>query len=107
MDYKLLGSRIRKKRLQLKLTQEKLAEIIGISNSYMGQIERGERILSLETLIKLANALGVTVDFLLQDSIDLQNDVYINQFAQYIYGRSPKQKQMALDIIRTMFLHLD
>lgn len=43
MDYKALGRRIREERLKRNLTQEQLAEAIEISNSYMGQIERGER----------------------------------------------------------------
>lgn len=42
MDYKALGRRIREERLKRNLTQEQLAEAIEISNSYMGQIERGE-----------------------------------------------------------------
>ncbi len=43
MDYKLLGGRIREIRLKYKLTQEKLAEKVGVTDSYIGFIERGER----------------------------------------------------------------
>ncbi|WP_411679600.1 helix-turn-helix domain-containing protein [Clostridium thailandense] len=107
MDYKSLGKRIREERLKLKLTQEQLAESIDISNSYMGQIERGERSLTLETLIKLANRLSVTVDYLLQEYINLEDDNFINQLKQLIDGRNIKQKQMVLDVIKIMISHID
>ncbi|WP_432409725.1 helix-turn-helix domain-containing protein [Wukongibacter sp. M2B1] len=58
LDYIALGNRIRGERLRLGLTQEKLAEDIDISNSYMGEIERGERSLTIGTLVKEVNRLG-------------------------------------------------
>ncbi|EJQ42373.1 hypothetical protein IEE_03938 [Bacillus cereus BAG5X1-1] len=107
MDYKKLGSRIREERLKLNLTQEILAEDIDISVSYMGQIERGERNLSLDTLVKLAYRLSVTIDYLLLDSIQANNENSIKQFAGLIDGRSQKEIQMALDMIKVLFSHLD
>ncbi|MET3290925.1 UNVERIFIED_CONTAM: transcriptional regulator with XRE-family HTH domain [Brevibacillus sp. OAP136] len=107
MNYKHLGNRIREERQKLNLTQEKLAESIGISDSYMGQIERGERSLTLDTLTRLANRLGATIDFLLQDSVTVNNDKYLDQLAQLMNGRTLKQKQMALDVIKIVFSHLD
>ena len=68
MDYVFLGKRIREERLRLNLTQEKLAEACGISTAYLGQIERGERCITLDKLIPLANCLGTTIDFLLSDN---------------------------------------
>ncbi|MNP59243.1 anaerobic benzoate catabolism transcriptional regulator [compost metagenome] len=88
-------------------TQEKLAEKVEVSDAYIGQIERGERSLSLETLIKLANQLGVTVDYLLHDSIEITDDRFMNQIRQIMLSRSPKEKQLALDVIKLMFAHLD
>jgi len=107
MDYKLLGKRLREERQKLYLTQEKLAERVDVSDAYIGQIERAERNLSLDTLVKLANELGVTVDYLLHDSIQLNDDHVINQLKQIMMNRSPKEKQMALDVIKLMFSHLD
>ena len=50
MDYKLLGKRIREERLRLGKTQESLAEEVNISTAYLGQIERGERSVTLDKL---------------------------------------------------------
>lgn len=107
MDYNKLGQRIREERLKLNLTQEQLAEDIDISNSYMGQIERGERSLTLDTLIRLVKKLGVTIDYLLQDYTNINDDNFINQLKQIIHGRDSKQKQMALDVLKVMFSHID
>ncbi|MCI1590251.1 helix-turn-helix domain-containing protein [Heyndrickxia oleronia] len=107
MNYKKLGSRIREERLKLGLTQEILSEEVNISVSYMGQIERGERSLSLDTLVKLAQRLGVTIDYLLQDSLKTNRENSINQFANLIDNRSEKQIQMALDMIKVLFSHLE
>lgn len=107
MDYRLLGARLRQERLKHDLTQEKLAEKIEVSNAYIGQIERGERSLTLDTLIRLANQLGVTVDDLLQDSIEKGNEYYINKIKQIMVNRPDQEQQIALDMVALMFSHLD
>lgn len=65
MDYRLLGARVQQARRINGLTQERLAEMAGISLSFMGHIERGTRKASVETLVALARALGVSTDALL------------------------------------------
>ena len=70
MLYKNFGRRVKQQRKLARLTQEKLAEKAGISFAFVGHIERGTRKCSVDTLVKLANALGVSPNFLLQDSLD-------------------------------------
>ena len=65
MDYRLLGARVQRARRINGLTQERLAEMAGISLSFMGHIERGTRKASVETLVALARALGMSTDALL------------------------------------------
>ncbi len=69
IDYKILGNRIKSTREAKNLTQEKLAELTGLSNNYISNIERNRSIPSLETLVKLCNALDATPDSLLFDSV--------------------------------------
>ena len=59
------------------MTQEQLAEQAGISLSFLGHIERGTRKASLDTLVGIANALKISTDILLQDSLggDLLTDM--------------------------------
>lgn len=65
MDYVQFGKRVRIRRLVLGLTQEQLAEKIGVCAAYIGHIERGSRKLSVETLYALCRALDVSADWLM------------------------------------------
>ena len=56
---KLIGSRIRNYRTQQKLSQEKLAELSGCHPTYIGQIERGEKNATVESIAKIALALKI------------------------------------------------
>ena len=69
IDYKDLGKRVREVRRQMSLTQEQLAEMVGISASFLGHIERGSRVASIETLVALCNELRVTPQYLLSASL--------------------------------------
>lgn len=70
MLYEDLGRRIKQQRLLAEMTQEKLAERAGISLSFLGHIERGSRKASMDTFVKICNALGVSPGILLQDSLE-------------------------------------
>lgn len=69
MDYTMLGRRIRRYRIEKHLTQEQLAEMADVSASFLGHIERGTRVASLETLMKLCAVLQVTPNDLLGDDL--------------------------------------
>ncbi|CAB1253690.1 helix-turn-helix domain-containing protein [Clostridium sp. WLY-B-L2] len=60
-----VGRRIRGKREELNLTREKFAEMVDLSTLYIGQLERGERQMSLTALVRIANCLHVTTDYLI------------------------------------------
>lgn len=107
MDYKRLGKRIRKERQRLNLTQAELAEAIDISDTYMGAIERGERSLTLDTLVRLVNRLGVTVDYMLADSVADSETNIMEQFKQIINNQPLERKQLAIKVLRTIFSHFD
>ena len=107
MDYKRLGERIREERLRLHLTQAHLAEDVDISDTYMGAIERGERSLTLDTLVRLVNRLGVTVDYLLADSVADADSNILDQFKQIVDGQPIERKQLALQVLRTIFAYFE
>jgi len=56
---KLLGNAIRERRKQAKLSQEKLAELADLHPNYFGEVERGEKTISIDALVRLAKALDV------------------------------------------------
>lgn len=55
----IVGQRIRYYRSQLKLSQEKLAELSGCHPTYIGQVERGEKNPTIESIEKIALALDI------------------------------------------------
>jgi len=107
MDYKRLGERIREERLRLNLTQAALAEAIDISDTYMGAIERGERSLTLDTLVRLVNRLGVSVDYMLTDSVSDNDQNILEQFKQITDCQPLERKQLAINVLRTIFAHFE
>ena len=64
-DYRAMGRRMRDCRAGLGLTQEELAEKAGISASFVGHIERGEKQASVETVVALSKCLEISLDCLL------------------------------------------
>ena len=69
LDYKAIGKRIKIARIKADFTQERLAEAVEISPPHMSTIETGTTRVSLSAIVNLANALSVTVDDLLCDSV--------------------------------------
>lgn len=67
MDTKAISERIRIAREERCMSQQRLANAIGCSNSYISAIERGEKSPNLETFVAIASALQVPADVLLQD----------------------------------------
>jgi len=65
IDNKAIGQRIRDERKKLGLSREEFAEIIGLSDYYVGQLERGERQMSLPVLVKIAGCLHISLDYLI------------------------------------------
>lgn len=60
-----IGERIRKSRIAVGLSREKLSELIGVSALFLGYIECGQRGMSISTLQKLCKTLNVSADYIL------------------------------------------
>lgn len=73
MDLSLLGKKIREERTKQRYSQASLAEKLDISTNFLGQIERGERKPSVETLVRLSDVLGSSLDYLLLDDSRTKN----------------------------------
>jgi len=100
MDYVKLGEKIKRERIHNRLTQEMLAEMAEITSSYVGQIERGERKVTLSKLVRIANVLNVSVDYLLSDTIDTIEDDFEIEVKNVMSSMEEKDKQMVIDIIK-------
>lgn len=89
MDFKEIGKRIKDKRIELNLTQEQLAEKTGITDTYIGAIERATSKCSIETLVKISQTLDINMDYMLFGTTTKNVD---NRFSE-ILKSLPKDKQ--------------
>ena len=102
MDQVAIGARIKAARERVHLTQEQLAEIIDISPTHMSVIERGVKTPKLDTFVRIANALGVSTDALLQDVVVPANQSILAELSVRI-GRLPqKDQERILNAIRAL-----
>ena len=100
LNYKKLGKRIKEQRLKKHLTQEKLGEIVDVATSNISHIERATTQVSLPSLVKIANALDVTLDQLVCDSSHPIAEIYIEQdVANLLQGCTLNEKQIINEII--------
>ena len=102
MNPTALGKRIRTQRASLGITQEQLAEKINVSSTYIGFIERGERKATLDKLILIAEALHVSIDFLLQDSLPLDDSLRARRMQQIWSLATPQQQELIINLANTI-----
>lgn len=102
MDYRSIGENIRKYRKAKKMTQESLAERAGLSVNYIGSIERGEKLPSLETFIEIVNQIGVSSDCILQDVVQANYELKMSMLNDKLSGLAPGQRAMVEDVVDVM-----
>lgn len=98
-DYAALGKRIKKERKQRKITQAKLAERVGLEKSNISHIECGVSKPSIDTLVNIANELGVTLDALICDSLDIERNTYENELLQLTKDCTPEELRFLTDTL--------
>lgn len=122
LNLKEIGIRIRLEREKFNLSREKLAEIIDLSPFYIGQIERGDRNMSIDTLVKISNTLNISVDYILKGQTvymeqiytmeAMQNnykedlDIEIKEFLDLLAGLSKENLQLIKDLSKLILPHI-
>lgn len=102
MDTVSIGKRIRKAREQKGWRQEDFAERIGLSVTYTGMIERGEKTPKLETFITIANVLGVSADLLLADVLNVGYNIKSSAMTEEIEKLSPMERERIYCVVNAM-----
>lgn len=74
INQEMFGKRIKQARLKKDLTQYALAEEVGVSQNFLGDVERGLKLPSISTCIKLSNVLGISLDTLFNESLKVSED---------------------------------
>lgn len=102
MDYKKLGKRIKEERLKKNLTQEQLAESVNLSSVYISHIENASTKPSLETVVNLSNALNITPDFLLFDSLYESKEYIKDEISQLLNNCTADDLRLVTKLIRAV-----
>lgn len=98
-----LGERIRQLRKQKGLSQEQLGELAGLHTNYIGQIERGEKNLTIETLDKVVSGLQVSLEEVFRYIDPAVGEDKLSEITSLLAARSPEDHKMVLQIIKGIF----
>ena len=107
MNYYEIGQRIRKVRKARGLSQDALAEKVGISTTHMSHIETGNTKLSLAVFVDLATALDVRADELLFDSTAADRTSSIEEILLVLEGCTPQQVRIIEDLVKAAKVSFD
>lgn len=94
IDYRALGRRLSRIRRERGYTQEKLAEKTDLANNYISNIENCRSIPSLETLVKLSEALDITPNDLLLDTVQNSQRYLLPEIQDKIAMCTPSEKRL-------------
>lgn len=106
---KIVGERIRGFRKAQGLSQEELAHHASLHNTYIGQLERGEKNATIESLYKITNALGITLEELFHNTqINSKTlSLEVTKIADLLENRSNKEQKIILEILKLLFVWKD
>lgn len=107
MDKLELGKKLRDARQKKGYSQHALAEIAGIGNVYLGEIERGLKMPSLNIFIKLIEALDISADYILRDELTSGKEYIYDEITKKLKSLTPKQRKTVADILDGYLRNLD
>lgn len=105
MKYESIGKNIRKYRVDKKMRQEDLAEKTGLSTTYIGMVERGEKIPSLESFLSILNALNISADLVLYEVLNTGYEIKTSLLNEKLERLSPHDKKLVYDVIDAIIVH--
>ena len=102
LDYARIGKRISEFRRAKKLSQFQLSELAEVTDSYISHIETGRKKPSLESLVRIASALGITLDRILLGNQVADLKDYLPEIRNLMKDCSPYEKAVILDMVKSL-----
>lgn len=100
LDYVKLGKRIRAARKNLGMKQADLAFDVDVTTTHLSHVETANTKVALPTIVKIANALSVSVDDLLYDSLESVKPVYDKKIAEELEDCNAVELEACYEVIR-------
>jgi len=101
LNYRAIGIRIRMFRKSIRMTQIKLGELARVEPSNISHIERGATKVSLPTLVRLANALDVSLDELVCDSLNKNRHISVKEIDDLLFDCSDSELKAIAKLMQT------
>lgn len=98
LDYKLIGERLKKARVQKGYTQEKLAEMLDVSIAYLSRIETGATHINLKRLNELCGILDVSESYVLDGASNNSASYLNNELDSILKDCTPDKKELIYQI---------
>ena len=102
LDYKLIGSRLKQARLNKKLTQESLAELLDVSVAFLSRVERGSLDISLKRLSQICEILGVTEGNILNGSSTTSRNYLSNDFSNLLKNCPSDKAKLVYELAKVI-----
>ena len=100
INYELIGRRVRERRLEANLSQERLGELSNLSSVFISNIETGVKKASLESLVQISTALGLTIDELLAGNQLYFTNEYHSDIDELMRDCSPNEKRFIYELLK-------
>ena len=98
-DYSVIGRRIKTLRLEYKMTQEQLADILDLSVAYLSRVERGCSSINLKRLTQIAEVFNTSPGYLLTGSNMNSKEYLRKDFTEILNQCSPQQQKLIYEIL--------
>ncbi len=102
LDFAFIGQRIREARNDRHLTQEYIADVTGVNVSHISNIETNKVKVSLTLLVQICNALGVTLDYILENEYHNPDSVIEKELFNVMKGMQKEKQETLLRIARVL-----
>ncbi len=102
IDYRDIGARIRTVLQSRKMTQERLAEVVGVGVTHISHIETGNTIPSLQVMVDIINALECSADELLCIEIEKARPYYDSWITELLSDCNSQEIKLITDTVKSM-----
>jgi len=107
LDKISIGKRIRKARTEKGYTQQALVKKAGIGSMYLSEIEQGLKMPSLNSFVRIVDALEISADYVLRDEFSAGQEYIYDDLNQKLKELSPKQRKCAMELLEAYIRNLD
>lgn len=102
IDYTKIGKRIKNKRMELKITQEQMADELSLSTFYISKIENGKATATLDTLAYISQYLKLDLSYVISGTSTIEDSYYIDELNEICKKADKKQLNLIIKLAKTV-----